>query len=82
MSTTQTTDCRIYESKFPSIDTPVMIEVKFIGDMAIHVSLLEYNIEGMILLSDLSQRRIHSVGSLIKVCRTEPPMVLRVNADK
>lgn len=60
-----------------------MIQVKEIGDVAAHVSLLEYNnIEGMILLSDLSRRRIRSVGSLIKVGRIEPAMVLRVNAEK
>ncbi|KAJ9537062.1 hypothetical protein OSB04_029795 [Centaurea solstitialis] len=76
-------DCRMYEAKFPEVDTPVMIQVKEIGDVATHVSLLEYNnIEGMILLSDLSRRRIRSVGSLIKVGRIEPAMVLRVNADK
>nr|XP_043628378.1 eukaryotic translation initiation factor 2 subunit alpha homolog [Erigeron canadensis] len=76
-------DCRMYEARFPEIDTPVMIQVKEIGDVATHVALLEYNnIEGMILLSDLSRRRIRSVGSLIKVGRIEPAMVLRVNAEK
>lgn len=33
------------------------------------MSLLEYNgIEGMILLSELSRRRIRSITKLIKVC--------------
>ncbi|KVH91990.1 Nucleic acid-binding, OB-fold [Cynara cardunculus var. scolymus] len=85
MSTTSppNSDCRMYEAKYPEVDTPVMIQVKEIGDVATHVSLLEYNnIEGMILLSDLSRRRIRSVGSLIKVGRIEPAMVLRVNAEK
>ncbi|XP_071685974.1 eukaryotic translation initiation factor 2 subunit alpha homolog [Rutidosis leptorrhynchoides] len=76
-------DCRMYEARFPEVDTPVMIQVKEIGDVATHVALLEYNnIEGMILLSDLSRRRIRSVGSLIRVGRIEPAMVLRVNAEK
>ena len=36
--------------------------------MGAYVSLLEYNnIEGMILLSELSRRRIRSVTKLIKV---------------
>jgi translation initiation factor 2 subunit 1 len=73
----------MYEAKFPEVDTPVMIRVKEIGDVCTHVALLEYNnIEGMILLSDLSRRRIRSVGSLIRVGRIEPAMVLRVNPDK
>ena len=38
--------------------------------MGAYVSLLEYNnIEGMILLSELSRRRIRSVTKLIKVRR-------------
>ncbi|KAE8683809.1 putative methyltransferase PMT23-like isoform X1 [Hibiscus syriacus] len=51
--------------------------------MGAYVSLLEYNnIEGMILFSELSRRRIRSVSSLIKVDRTEPVMVLRVDKEK
>lgn len=61
----------------------VMIQVKNIADMGAYVSLLEYNnIEGMILFSELSRRRIRSVSSLIKVGRQEPVMVLRVDKDK
>ncbi|KAK8604615.1 hypothetical protein V6N13_126606 [Hibiscus sabdariffa] len=40
------------------------------------------NLEGMILFSELSRRRIRSVSSLIKVGRTEPVMVLRVDKEK
>lgn len=43
-------------------------QVKSIAEMGAYVSLLEYNnIEGMILLSELSRRRIRSVTKLIKV---------------
>jgi hypothetical protein len=42
-------------------------QVKSIAEMGAYVSLLEYNnIEGMILLSELSRRRIRSVTKLIK----------------
>mgnify|MGYP002629872094 CR=1 FL=1 len=51
--------------------------------MGAYVSLLEYaGAEGMILLSELSRRRIRSVNKLIKVGRSEPVMVLRVDRDK
>jgi translation initiation factor 2 subunit 1 len=51
--------------------------------MGAYVHLLEYNnIEGMILLSELSRRRIRSISSLIKVGRQEPVMVLRVDKEK
>lgn len=60
-----------------------MVQVKSIAEMGAYVSLLEYgNIEGMILLSELSRRRIRSVQKLIKVGRQEPVMVLRVDKDK
>jgi translation initiation factor 2 alpha subunit (eIF-2alpha) len=57
--------------------------VKNIAEMGAYVALLEYNnIEGMILLSELSRRRIRSISSLIKVGRQEPVMVLRVDKEK
>ncbi|THG04799.1 hypothetical protein TEA_001731 [Camellia sinensis var. sinensis] len=76
-------ECRMYETRYPEVDMAVMIQVKNIADMGAYVSLLEYNnIEGMILFSELSRRRIRSVSSLIKVGRIEPVMVLRVDKDK
>lgn len=48
-----------------------------------YVSLLEYNnIEGMILLSELSRRRIRSINKLIRVGRIEYVVVLRVDKEK
>lgn len=48
----------------------VVVQVKSIAEMGAYVSLLEYNgIEGMILLSELSRRRIRSVSKLIKARR-------------
>lgn len=44
------------------------VQVKSIAEMGAYVALLEYNgIEGMILLSELSRRRIRSITKLIKV---------------
>ncbi|KFM24092.1 Eukaryotic translation initiation factor 2 subunit alpha [Auxenochlorella protothecoides] len=76
-------DCRFYESRYPEMDDVVMVQVKSIAEMGAYVSLLEYGgIEGMILLSELSRRRIRSVQKLIKVGRQEPVMVLRVDKEK
>ncbi|CAM9585764.1 unnamed protein product [Heterosigma akashiwo] len=51
--------------------------------MGAYVTLLEYNnIEGMILLSELSRRRIRSINKLIRVNRNEVVMVLRVDKEK
>lgn len=76
-------DCRMYENRFPEVDDVVMVQVKSIAEMGAYVTLLEYNnIEGMILLSELSRRRIRSISKLIKVGRQEPVMVLRVDKEK
>ncbi|PKI46700.1 hypothetical protein CRG98_033042 [Punica granatum] len=75
--------CRMYEARYPEVHMAVMIQVKNIVDMGVYVSLLEYNnIEGMILFSELSRRRTGSVSSLIKVGRSEPVKVLRVDKEK
>jgi len=65
------------------VDDVVMVNVRSIADMGAYVHLLEYNnIEGMILLSELSRRRIRSINKLIRVGRTEPVVVIRVDKDK
>ena len=51
--------------------------------MGAYVHLMEYNnIEGMILLSELSRRRIRSIQKLIRLGRNEVVVVLRVDKDK
>lgn len=76
-------DCRFYEARYPEIESLVMVNVRTIADMGAYVSLLEYNnIEGLILLSELSRRRIRSINKLIRVGRNEVAMVLRVDKDK
>eukprot|EP01118_Nematostelium_gracile_P016326 TRINITY_DN6730_c0_g3_i1.p1 TRINITY_DN6730_c0_g3~~TRINITY_DN6730_c0_g3_i1.p1 ORF type:complete len:302 (+),score=130.66 TRINITY_DN6730_c0_g3_i1:61-906(+) len=51
--------------------------------MGAYVALKEYNdIEGMILLSELSRRRIRSINKIIRVGRLETVVVLRVDKEK
>ncbi|KAL7671275.1 hypothetical protein ACOME3_006176 [Neoechinorhynchus agilis] len=75
--------CRFYKQKYPLVDEVVMVSVKSIAQMGAYVELLEYNgIEGMILLSELSRRRIRSINKLIRVGRNECVQVIRVDQDK
>lgn len=61
----------------------VMVNVRSIAEMGAYVHLLEYNnIEGMILLSELSRRRIRSINKLIRIGRSECVVVIRVDKDK
>ena len=76
-------NCRFYEQQYPQVDELVMAEVKSIEEMGAYVALKEYNnIEGMILLSELSRRRIRSINKIIRVGRLECVMVLRVDQEK
>lgn len=76
-------NCRMYEGEFPEIDDVVMVQVTSIAEMGAYVRLLEYNnIEGMILLSEVSRRRIRSINKLIRVGKQEVCMVLRVDQEK
>lgn len=75
--------CRFYENQYPHVDDYVMVTVKHIAEMGAYVSLLEFNgVEGMVLLSELSRKRIRSVNREIRVGKTEIVIVLRVDRDK
>ncbi|KAI8928363.1 eukaryotic translation initiation factor 2 alpha subunit-domain-containing protein [Entophlyctis helioformis] len=75
--------CRMYSNRFPEVESLVMVNVRQIAEMGAYVHLLEYNnIEGMILLSELSRRRIRSIQKLIRVGRNEVVVVMRVDKEK
>jgi len=75
--------CRFYSQRYPEIEDVVMVTVRSIAEMGAYVHLLEYNnIEGMILLSELSRRRIRSINKLIRVGRNECVVVIRVDKEK
>lgn len=77
------TNCRFYEEKFPEPENVVMAQVKQITELGAYVKLLEYdNIDGMVLLSELSRRRIRSINKLIRIGQELPAVVLRVDKAK
>lgn len=75
--------CREYENIFPSSGEATIVEIKDSNEMGIYVSLLEYeNIEGLLLLSEISRRRIRSLTKLIKIGRKEIVSIIRVDDKK
>lgn len=77
------TKCRFFENEFPEVDECVMVRVESIAEMGAYVRLLEYGgIEGMVLLSELSRRRIRSINKLLRVNTNEVVMVTRVDREK
>lgn len=82
-ASTMVLTCRFYKNKYPEVEDVVMVNVRSIAEMGAYVHLLEYNnIEGMILLSELSRRRIRSINKLIRIGRNECVVVIRVDKDK
>lgn len=74
---------RFYEKSLPDPNELVVCQVRQIAEMGAYVNLLEYdNAEGMIMLSELSRRRIRSIQKLIRVGRNEVVVVMRVDKDK
>ena len=75
--------CRYYQSKFPQLDEIVMANVNRIQDIGAYCTLLEFNdIEGMILMSEVSRRRIRSLNKHLRVGRNECVVVIRVDEEK
>jgi len=75
--------CRFYEEKYPDKEEVVVARVREIAEMGAYAKLLEYNeIEGMILMSELSRRRIRSVNKLVRIGRDEYVVVLRADTEK
>jgi len=73
----------MYENEYPEPDDLVMVRVNTVNEIGAWVSLLEYNNkEGIILLSELSRRRMRSVAKHIRVGKQEVLQVLRVDKEK
>lgn len=76
-------ECRFYSKELPEIEDVVLVQVKSLSDIGAYVTLLEYGkLEGMIQISEMSNRRIRSISKLTRAGNIEVCMVLRVDADR
>jgi translation initiation factor 2 subunit 1 len=74
---------RFYENKYPEVDECVAVKIIHITESGITVNLLEYgNIEGMILLSEVSRMRMRSINKFITVGSVDYAIVLRIDEEK
>ena len=79
----QMTRCRYYEQEYPGLEEMVMGRVRGVEELAAYVNLIEYDMaEGMVLLAELSRRRIRSMAKLFRVGKDEPLIVMRVDSKK
>jgi len=74
---------RYYEKEFPEVGDLVMVKVSRIDDLGVYGALLEYcNREGMLMISELSSRRVRSIYKLIRIGKVYTLVVLGVNREK
>lgn len=76
-------DTRTYENFYPIIGDVTIVLVKEIIEMGAYVHLLEFDkTQGMIMISEISRRKIRSLNKLIKIGKTEVVMIIRVDYEK
>lgn len=74
---------RFYKNIYPNVGDTTTVEVLDISDTFATVKLLEYDdLEGMLLLSEVSRQRIRSINKLLRIGRKEVVTVLRVDEEK
>jgi len=67
-------------TKFPAIDDITMVIPTKITDLGVYVNLIEYdNIEGLIILSDLSRSRFRSINRVVTIGKKFAACVQTVN---
>ena len=75
--------CRYYRNRVPAKDDVVAVVTTEIKDLGAYVRLIEYdNIEGFIMLSQVTAKRVKTVQKFLKIGKQEMMEVLRVDEDK
>jgi len=76
-------NCRMYKKEYPDIGDLVMCVINDINSINIQVSLLEYNNkQAMMLISNLSNKRIRSISKLLYIGKKDVLQVINVNKEK
>jgi translation initiation factor 2 subunit 1 len=74
---------RTYEPIYPVSGTISVSIIKEIKEIGAYVSLIEYDfIQGMLMMSELSRRRIRSINKLLKIGKKETVSIIRVDKKK
>ena len=75
--------CRFYRNKVPLKNELVMVVTCELRDMGANVRLLEYdNLEGFLMMSQLTNKRVKSVQKYLKIGKKEMMEVFRVDEQK
>lgn len=74
---------RFYEERYPSAGETVIVKIIRITELGVYVELVEYNnIEGLILVGELSKKKIKCISTTLKSGKHEAATILRVDKEK
>lgn len=74
---------RFYEKHYPDAGETVIIKITNTTEVGVYVELVEYNnIEGLIMVGELSKKKIKCIASTVKTGNIEAAIVLRVDKEK
>jgi len=75
--------CRFYRKDFPEENDLVVTQITKVHENGAYVILLEYeNMEGLILSTEVTKKRVKLVNKFLKMGKKETMMVIRVDKDK
>jgi translation initiation factor 2 alpha subunit (eIF-2alpha) len=58
---------KFYENNFPEDGTIVAVRVDEINDFGVNVTLLEYDLKGMVMAKEVSRKRIRTIKEVLRV---------------
>ena len=71
---------QFYESPIPTVGEIVAVRVAEIHEYGVAVQLLEYNVSGLVMASELSRRRIRTVKEVVRVGQETAATVVKADA--
>lgn len=76
-------NCRYHEQEFPSEGEIVIGRISKVADLGVFMEMIEYNnLEGLIVVGELTRKRINSAQKTVKIGKIEVAMVSRVDRKK
>ncbi|KAL0265623.1 UNVERIFIED_CONTAM: hypothetical protein PYX00_011336 [Menopon gallinae] len=76
-------NCRYHEQEFPCEGEIVIGRISKVADLGVFIEMIEYNnLEGLIVVGELTRKRINSAQKTVKTGKIEVAMVSRVDRKK
>lgn len=76
-------NCRYHEQEFPNEGEIVIGRISKVADLGVFIEMLEYNnLEGLIVVGELTRKRINSAQKTVKTGKIEVAIVSRVDRKK